>query len=77
MFENMVLRIFGPKRVEEIGGWRKLRNEKLRDLYSTKYNYNKKLRMGWVGHVARMGRRETGIVYWWESQREGWDGRGM
>jgi hypothetical protein len=36
VFENRVLRrIFGPKRDEETGGWRKLRNEELHDLYSS------------------------------------------
>ena len=35
MFENRVLRrVFGPKRDEVTGEWRKLRNEELRDLYS-------------------------------------------
>jgi hypothetical protein len=55
--ENRVLRrILGLKRDEGIGGWRKLHNEELRDLYSwpniTRMN---KLR-GWAGHVACMGR---------------------
>jgi hypothetical protein len=36
MFESRVLlRIFGPKRDEVMGGWRKLRNEEPRDLYSS------------------------------------------
>jgi hypothetical protein len=36
VFENRVLRrIFGPKRAEVIGGWRKLRNEELHNLYSS------------------------------------------
>jgi hypothetical protein len=36
VFENRVLRrIFGPKRDEVTGGWRKLHNEELRDLYSS------------------------------------------
>jgi hypothetical protein len=36
VFENRVLRrIFGPKRDEVMGGWRKLHNEELRDLYSS------------------------------------------
>jgi hypothetical protein len=39
-------KIFGPKRDEVTGGWIKLHNEKLRDMYSR--------RMRWVGHVARM-----------------------
>jgi hypothetical protein len=33
--ENRVLRIFGPKRDEETGGWRKLHNEELHNLYSS------------------------------------------
>jgi hypothetical protein len=36
-FENRVLRrIFGPKRYEETGGWRKLYNEELQNLYSSR-----------------------------------------
>jgi hypothetical protein len=36
VFEKRVLRrIFGPRRVEVMGGWRKLHNEELRDLYSS------------------------------------------
>jgi hypothetical protein len=36
VFENRVLRrIFGPRREEMTGGWRKLHNEKLHDLYSS------------------------------------------
>jgi hypothetical protein len=36
VFENRVLRrIFGPKRDEETGSWRKLHNEELRNLYSS------------------------------------------
>jgi hypothetical protein len=36
MFENMLLRrIFGPKRDEKTGGWKKLHNEELRNLYSS------------------------------------------
>jgi len=35
VFENMVLRrLFGPRRDEVTGEWRKLHNEELRDLYS-------------------------------------------
>jgi hypothetical protein len=75
VFENRVLRrIFGPKRVEVTGGWRKLHNEELRDLYSSPstriIRIIKSRRMRWAVHVARMGRRETRIGYWWESQRE-------
>jgi len=35
VFENKVLRIFGPKRNEVTGEWRKLRNEELIDQYSS------------------------------------------
>jgi hypothetical protein len=70
--ENRVLRrIFGPKRDEEIGGWRKLHNE-LHKLYSSPsiIRIIKSRRMGWTGHVALMGRRVMHIGYWWESQKE-------
>jgi hypothetical protein len=59
VFENRVLRrIFGPKRNEVIGGWRKLHNMELHNIYSSP-NIIKmmKSRMKWFGHVARMGRR--------------------
>jgi hypothetical protein len=35
VFENRVLRIFGPKRYEVMGGWRKLHNDELHNLYSS------------------------------------------
>jgi hypothetical protein len=57
VFENKVLRrIFGPKRNEVTGDWRKLHNEELHDLYSSPsvIIIIKSRRMGWVGHVARM-----------------------
>jgi hypothetical protein len=55
VFENRVLRrIFGPKRDEAFGGWRKLHNEELRDLYSSPniVRMMKSRRMRWAGHVA-------------------------
>jgi hypothetical protein len=57
VFENMVLRrIFGPKRDEVTGEWRKLHNEELHDLYSSLVIRIIKLRrMRWAGHIARMG----------------------
>jgi hypothetical protein len=50
-------RIFVPKRDEVTGGWRKLHNEELRDLYSSPsiIRIIKSRRMRWAGHVARMG----------------------
>jgi hypothetical protein len=73
VFVSRVLRrVFGPKRDEVTGEWRKLHNEELRDLYSlpSKIRIIKWRRMRWAGHVARMGRRGTRIDYLWESQRE-------
>jgi hypothetical protein len=50
-------RLFGPKRDEVTGGWRKLRNEELHCLYSSPsiVRVIKARRMRWAGHVARMG----------------------
>ena len=59
VFENRVLRrIFGPKRDEVTGEWRKLRNEELNNLYSPPniVRVMKSRRMRWAGHVARMGK---------------------
>jgi hypothetical protein len=56
VFENRVLRIFGPKR-EEDGSWRKLHIDELHSLYSSPHIVRaiKSRRMRWAGHVARMG----------------------
>ena len=57
---NRVLRrIFGPKRYELTGEWRKLHNEELNDLYSLRniVRVIKSRRMRWAGHVARMVER--------------------
>ena len=59
MFENRVLRrVFGPKRDEVTGEWRKLHNEKQAEgsLLPTQYCAGGKIEMRWAGHVARMGR---------------------
>jgi hypothetical protein len=58
VFENRVLRrIFGPKRDEVTGDWRKLHNEELHNFYSAPnlIRMYKSRRMRWAGHVARMG----------------------
>ena len=60
VFENRVLRrMFGPRRGEVTGEWRKLHNEELNDLYSPPsiVRVIKWRRMRWAGHVARMGER--------------------
>jgi hypothetical protein len=61
VFENRVLRIFGPKRDEVTGGWRKLHNEEVHNLYSSPsiIRMIKSRRMRWAGHVARMGERKN------------------
>jgi hypothetical protein len=67
VFENRVLRrIFGPKRDEVTGGWRKLHNGELRDLYSSPsiIRIIKARRMRWAGHVARMGEKRKAIGGW-------------
>ena len=60
VFENRVLRrLFGRKRNEGTGEWRKLHNEELSDLYCSTniVRVIKSRRMRWAGHVARMGER--------------------
>jgi hypothetical protein len=62
MFENRVLRrIFGPKRDEVMGEWRKLHNEELPDLCSSPsiIRIIKLRRMGLAGQVARMGEKRN------------------
>ena len=60
VFENRVLRrIFGTKRDEVTGVWRKLHNEEINDLYSSPniFGVIKSRRMRWAGHVACMSER--------------------
>jgi hypothetical protein len=63
VYDNTVLRIFGPRMDEVTGERRKLHNEELNDLYSTPniIRVIKSRRMRWAGHVAHMG--DTRSVY--------------
>jgi hypothetical protein len=55
---KVLRRIFGPTRDEVTGGWRKLHNEELHNLYSSPsiIRMIKSRRMSWAGHVARIGK---------------------
>ena len=73
MFENRVLRrIFGPKRDEVTGEWRKVHNEELNDLYCSPniVRMIKSRRMRWAGHEARMGRWEACADFCGETQEK-------
>jgi hypothetical protein len=71
VFENRVLRgIFGPKRDEITGEWRRLYNKELNDLYSspTIIRVIKSRRMRWAGYVARMGEGSSAYrIFGWET----------
>jgi hypothetical protein len=70
LYQNRALRrILGPKRDEVTGGWRKMHNEELHNLYSSPSIIRiKSRRMRWAAHVARILVKRN--AYWWESQDE-------
>ena len=72
VFENRVLRIFGPKRDEVTGQWRKIHNEQLNNMYSSPniFRVIKSRRMRLAGHVARMGERRGVDRVLWRNLRE-------
>jgi hypothetical protein len=73
VFENRVLRrIFGSKRDEVTGEWRKLPNEELNDLYCspTVVRVITSRRKSWAGHVARLGEGRGVYWIWWGNLRE-------
>ena len=73
VFENMVLRrLFGLRRDDVTGEWRRLHNEELNDLYCSPYIVQviKSRRMRWAGDVARMGEERGCIGSWWGNRRE-------
>jgi hypothetical protein len=68
--DRVLRRIFGPKRDEVTGGWRKLHNKELHGLYCSPsiVRVIKARRMRWAGHVARMGEvRGTYNILVWEA----------
>ena len=71
--KKLVLRrIFGPRKDEVTGEWRRLHNEELNDLYSSPnvVRVIKSRRMRWAGHVERMGEEMGCIGSWWGNRRE-------
>jgi len=73
VFENRLLRrIFGTKRNEVTGEWRKLHNEELYDQYNARSinRVNKSRRMKWVGHVACKGERSGAYRVLVDGKRE-------
>ena len=74
VFENMVLRrIFGPRKDEVTGEWRRLGNEELNDLYCSPniVRVIKSRRMRSAGLVASMGEERRCIGSWWGNRRKG------
>ena len=73
VWEYGLRRIFGPRRDEVTGKWRRLHNEELNDFYSSPNIVReiKSRRMRWAGHVARMGEERGCIGSWWGNRREG------
>jgi hypothetical protein len=73
VFVNRVMRrIFGPKRDEVTGEWRKLHNEELHNLYSSPdiIRQMNSRGMRWSGHVARVGKVRKLYRFWWGSPKE-------
>jgi hypothetical protein len=64
--------IFGPKKDEVPGEWRKLHSEELHNLYPSPdiIRHIKSRRMRWIGHVALMGGKRKCTRFWWESPKK-------
>jgi hypothetical protein len=71
VYDNRVLRIFGPKRDEVTSEWRNLHNEELNDQYCSPniVQVVKLIRMRLAKHVDRSGRKEARIGFWWGNLR--------
>jgi hypothetical protein len=76
-----MLRIFGPKWEEFVGGWRRLHNEELRNMYALRniIRVIKLRRMGWVAHVALIGemRNSCDILIGNPKGRDYWEDLGI
>ena len=73
MFQNKVLReIFGSKRDDITGKWRRLHKEELYDLYFSQniIRVIKSRRMRWAGHVKRLVEIRGHMGFWWGKLRE-------
>ena len=68
-----MIRIFGPRKDDVMGEWRRSHNEELNDLYPSPniVRVIKSRRMSWAGHVARMGEDKGCIGSSWGNRREG------
>jgi hypothetical protein len=74
VFENRVLRrIFGPKRDEVIGGWRKLHNEELHNLCCLPIRTNNSGMVRWAGHVERMAEKRNAYMILVGKLRRRWE----
>jgi len=72
LLNRVLRRVFGPKRDDVIGEWRKLHKEERNDMYSSP-NILQVItlrRMIWDWHVTRMGRGETYTGFWWGKLEE-------
>jgi hypothetical protein len=73
VFENRALRrMFGPKRDEVTGEWRKLHSEELNDLYSSPNiaRVIESRRMRWARAVTRLRERGVDTGFWWGNLRK-------
>jgi hypothetical protein len=79
IFTHIKLKIFGPQRDEVTGGWRKLHNEELHNLYSSPsiIRMIKSRRMRGSDHVARMGDNPYRILVGKPERRDHWDDKGV
>jgi len=67
----MLRKIFGPRWKHVIGGWRRLYSEEPHNLYSSPNIISTKCStMRWARYMARVGRREMRVAFWWGNLKE-------